>query len=402
MLREHLDVVGELKTGGTPALHRTAAGRVPAPATPARSRCTCERPTGRAPGARIALIHATRLSMAPIDAAFARALARGAVLPPARGIADGGPACSRRAGAASLEERFVALSRYAAHGRRHGILYTCSAFGAEIDAARRAVPLPTLKPNEAMLDEALAIGARIGLVATFEPSLASMADELRAAAAARGIAVEIDAAVRARRDGRARARRRRRARRAIADAVGQLHGLDVVLLAQFSMARARAAVDRRRRRAGAHEPGVGGRCACDARCRPHGHCLFGHRSSRLTFAQERHHETARPARRRHRSRDRRRRAHGAARRRPPLRPRPRVRLRRRRLREPGEARHDAAPGAARESEDLRRRHPRHAVARRLPAAREGRPQRLAPAFASGSTCTPTCARRARARSSNRT
>ena len=192
--------------------------------------------------ARVALIHATRLSMAPIDAVFA------ARWPEARCFhlleesltAD---RVHRPAGAASLEERFVALSRYAAMAGANGILYTCSAFGAEIEAARRAVPLPTLKPNEAMIDAALAIGARIGLVATFEPSLASIGDELHAAAAARGMAIEIAAlfvpdAMAALGRGDVAAHDG-----AIADAVRRLHGVDVVLLAQFSMARARPAVE---------------------------------------------------------------------------------------------------------------------------------------------------------------
>jgi hypothetical protein len=190
---------------------------------------------------RIALIHATRLSMAPTEEAFAarwpdverfhlleEALSADRVHAPA--------------GAASMVERFVALSRYAQMAGADGILYTCSAFGAEIEAARRAVPLPTLKPNEAMLDEALAFGTRIGLVATFEPSLASIGEELHAAARARGASIAIapvfapDAmAALGRGDVAAHDRQ-------IADAARRLGSVDVVLLAQFSMARARAAV----------------------------------------------------------------------------------------------------------------------------------------------------------------
>jgi len=198
------------------------------------------RPTsGRAP--RVALIHATRLSMAPIEETFA------ARWPEAERFhlleeALSADRVRAPAGAASMAERFVALSRYAQMAGADGILYTCSAFGAEIEAARRAVPLPTLKPNEAMLDEALAIGTRIGLVATFEPSLASIGEELHAAARARGVSIAIapvfasDAmAALGRGDGAAHDRQ-------VADAARRLSSVDVVLLAQFSMARARAAV----------------------------------------------------------------------------------------------------------------------------------------------------------------
>ena len=186
---------------------------------------------------RIALIHATRLSMAPIEEAFA------ACWPEAERFhlleeALSADRVRAPSGAASMADRFVALSRYAQMAGADGILYTCSAFGAEIEGARRAVPLPTLKPNEAMLDAALAIGTRIGLVATFEPSLASIAEELHA----RGVAIAITPvfapeamAALGRGDGPAHDRQ-------VADAARHLSSVDVVLLAQFSMARARASV----------------------------------------------------------------------------------------------------------------------------------------------------------------
>lgn len=193
----------------------------------------------RAP--RIALIHATRLSMAPIEETFA------ARWPEAERFhlleeALSADRVHAPAGAASMEARVVALSRYAQMAGADGILYTCSAFGAEIEAARRAVPLPTLKPNEAMLDEALAIGTRIGLVATFEPSLGSIADELNAAAKARGLSITISRVFAP--DGMAALGRGEVAAhdRGVADAARRLPAVDVVLLAQFSMARARAAV----------------------------------------------------------------------------------------------------------------------------------------------------------------
>ena len=195
--------------------------------------------SGRGP--RIALIHATRLSMAPIEEAFA---ARWPEAERFHLLEEALSADRVRApsGAAPMADRFVALSRYAQMAGADGILYTCSAFGAEIEAARRAVPLPTLKPNEAMLDAALAIGTRIGLIATFEPSLASIAEELHAAAHARGVAIAITPvfapeamAALGRGDGPAHDRQ-------VADAARHLSSVDVVLLAQFSMARARASV----------------------------------------------------------------------------------------------------------------------------------------------------------------
>lgn len=63
------------------------------------------------------------------------------------------------------------------HAGAAGILYTRSAFGDAIDAVERRARVPVLKPNEAMFDEARRYGKRIGLVATFAPSVPSMQAE---------------------------------------------------------------------------------------------------------------------------------------------------------------------------------------------------------------------------------
>ena len=172
---------------------------------------------------RIALIHALKHSIAPIEDAFAR-------LWPAAGLAnlldDSLSADLARDGALTpaMTERFLTLVRYAKASGADAILFTCSAFGPCIEACARALaPMPVLKPNEAMIEDAVAlvgaegsaggrmggradgrVGGRIGLLATFAPTLDSMPAEFAAAAPTRHGGAEAGRG----RAGGARSRRR--------------------------------------------------------------------------------------------------------------------------------------------------------------------------------------------------
>ena len=149
----------------------------------------------------------------------------------------------------AMVARFLALTRYAVDTGCDAILFTCSAFGPAIEAAARIAGRPTLKPNEAMFEQALATKPRtgalqVGLLATFEASLPSMADELQAMAQDRGIdarlqRVFVPLAMVDLAQGRAADHDRR-----IAEASHALRECDVVMLAQFSMAAAREPVQR--------------------------------------------------------------------------------------------------------------------------------------------------------------
>ena len=134
-------------------------------------------------------------------------------------------------------ERFIELGGYARRIGADAILVTCSAFGPAIERMARDVGVPVLKPNEAMIAEALKHGRRIGLVATFAPTFASMRPEFAAAAPhvelvtahAAGAMEALAAGDAATHDSR------------IAAAAATLRHCDVIALAQFSMARAREA-----------------------------------------------------------------------------------------------------------------------------------------------------------------
>ncbi|MCA1391122.1 arylsulfatase [Bradyrhizobium sp. IC3123] len=178
---------------------------------------------------RIALIHALKHSIAPIEAAFAQAWPEARLM---NLLDDSLSADLARDGQLNdaMTERFLALGDYAAATGADGILFTCSAFGPCIEAVARAhAPMPVLKPNEAMIDRAVTIGRRIGLLSTFPPTLASMPPEFPASVEvvpklADGALAALDRGDRATHD------------RLIAEASRSLRDCDVIALAQFSIA----------------------------------------------------------------------------------------------------------------------------------------------------------------------
>jgi hypothetical protein len=193
---------------------------------------------------RIALIHALGLSVAPINGELERAWPQADRM----NLLDDRLSTDLARSAAGLDarmtRRFLDLAGYAFRHGADAILFTCSAFGPCIDAvARRWPDRPVLKPNEAMIDEAAAIARagrrRVALVATFGPTLASMPAEFPRDVDVVPILVEGALAALEAGDGAAHDR-------LVADAVARFDGspVDVVALAQFSLARAAEAVER--------------------------------------------------------------------------------------------------------------------------------------------------------------
>ena len=188
---------------------------------------------------RIALIHALAHSVAPVNAGFERDWPEAVRMNLLDDSLSADLAASGRGLDAAMHTRFERLAQYAIDAGAQGILYTCSAFGACIEAvARRHADIPVLKPNEAMIDEAAALGGKLGLIATFEPTLQSMPPEFPAP-------VELDLALAA---GALDALNRGDTARH--DELIALHaralrerGCTRIALAQFSMARARGACE---------------------------------------------------------------------------------------------------------------------------------------------------------------
>jgi len=190
---------------------------------------------------RIALIHATPVAMQPVMEAFRHGWTD---VDTFNVLDDALSTDLARAGTLNeaLQQRIAALAAYAAGIGVDGILYTCSAFGEAIEAVARTARMPVLKPNEAMFEAALQRGTRIGLLATFQPSIPALEQEFVALARGQAKDVTLESvcvpeAMTALTTGDAEQHDR-----LIAEASARLTHCDVVMLAQFSMARARSAV----------------------------------------------------------------------------------------------------------------------------------------------------------------
>jgi Asp/Glu/hydantoin racemase len=190
---------------------------------------------------RIALIHAVSVAMAPVHDAFRQ------LWPAAECVDILDTSLSRdreRDGrlTAAMTGRFLFLAKYAEDNGAAGILFTCSAFGEAIEEAAATARVPVLKPNEAMFEAALASGRRLGMLATFQPSVAGMEEEFRAIAGAAGSAATLKSfcvpgAMKALQEGDGAEHDQ-----LVAIAAPRFADCDAVMLAHFSTSRAAAAV----------------------------------------------------------------------------------------------------------------------------------------------------------------
>ena len=191
---------------------------------------------------RIVLLHATPVAMTPIQSAFAERWPEAETV----NLLDDGLSLDRAREPGEISQgmidRFVRFGRYGYDMKADGILITCSAFGPAIDRLIEAVPVPVLKPNEAMFRAAIAQGERIGMLATFGPSVGTMTDEFEDFVAESGRratlrTVLVDDAIALLKGGDAESHNRLVAARA-----PELSDCDAIMLAHFSTSRAAEAV----------------------------------------------------------------------------------------------------------------------------------------------------------------
>jgi Asp/Glu/hydantoin racemase len=194
------------------------------------------------PRPRIALIHALEESIAPIRSAFRENWPEAFTFD----LLDTSLAPDR-AHSGVLDEamtaRFATLGDYAAGtsgvaGPTRALLFTCSAFGPAIDKVKSRVPIPVLRPNESAFEIALGMGGDIGLAVTFPPSESSLRAELEEMAQAAGRKVRVQTTVAAGALDALKAGNPALHDELAARAVETLGNVAVVVLGQFSLARA--------------------------------------------------------------------------------------------------------------------------------------------------------------------
>jgi aspartate/glutamate racemase len=186
---------------------------------------------------RIVLLHGTPVAMEPIQKSFAVRWPAAETV----NLLDDSLSVDRAKDhdlTPRMFERFMELGDYAQRIGADGILVTCSAFGPAIERMTRELPIPVLKPNEAMFKAAMTKGNKIGMLATFAPSVLTMTEEFEEFVRATGSkgtlrTIVVEGAMDALRKGDAKMHNELVAARAPA-----LADCDAIMLAHFSTSRA--------------------------------------------------------------------------------------------------------------------------------------------------------------------
>lgn len=186
---------------------------------------------------RIVLLHGTPVAIEPIQRSFVARWPEAEIV----NLLDDSLSVDRAKDhqlSARMFERFLELGNYAHRIGADGILVTCSAFGPAIERMARELPVPVLKPNEAMFRDAMTKGKKIGMLATFAPAVVTMTEEFDEFVRETGTkatlkTIVVDGAMDALRKGDAQTHNKLVAARA-----PDLADCDAIMLAHFSTSRA--------------------------------------------------------------------------------------------------------------------------------------------------------------------
>lgn len=96
---------------------------------------------------------------------------------------------------AEAYERVARLLRYSRESGAEGIIFCGSVFGRLVEAGRDGFDVPVLTSYEAMIEQALAEGPRLGVLSTADGSLQCLADDVARYAETHSAAYSIDGRV---------------------------------------------------------------------------------------------------------------------------------------------------------------------------------------------------------------
>jgi len=185
----------------------------------------------------VAVIHTSPLTVDPIKALVAELLPAADVI----NFVDDSilPQLARNGGDVSeVEQRLLSYAGFAAQVGADVILNACSSVGEVVAAMREKVSVPVVRIDDAMTDEAIRRGTRIGVAATRQTTLAPTLAMLRRKAEAAGTGAVFDARVANDAFDLLAAGDREGHDRALAEMLDELAAAnDIVVLAQASMAR---------------------------------------------------------------------------------------------------------------------------------------------------------------------
>ena len=118
------------------------------------------------------------------------------------------------------------------------IMVTCSSIGGAAEASQSSVSAPVLRVDQAMADQAVATGKRIGVIATLPTTLAPTVDLIQRRAQVAGKSIEVNAKLCDGAFGELMSGNASEHDRMVREALDDLmQSVDVIVLAQASMAR---------------------------------------------------------------------------------------------------------------------------------------------------------------------
>jgi hypothetical protein len=183
---------------------------------------------------RIFLVHANPPAMPPVDAAMRQGWPEAQVF----NLLDESLYAELDAKGTITPEivrRIRLLLEYCVAARGDGVIFSGSTFGPAVETARKDLPIPVLKADEAMIAAALDTGGRIAVLGATERSIAVVVNGIEEAAATAGRRVAIARHWVAGATAAMAAGRRDEHDRLVAEAVGRATDCDTLVVSQISM-----------------------------------------------------------------------------------------------------------------------------------------------------------------------